>query len=72
MQSVALAIKTLPPSESSSTNIHNKTRGSIFDQKGRILASTVPINILYADPKHIFNPEQVASELLPFLPNLST
>ncbi|GIS15987.1 MAG: hypothetical protein CM15mP117_14190 [Alphaproteobacteria bacterium] len=71
MQSVALAIKTLPPSESFSTTIHDKTRGSIFDQKGRILASTVPINILYADPKHIFNPEQVASELLPFLPNLS-
>ena len=31
----------------------------------------MPINILYADPKHIFNPEQVALELLPFLPNLS-
>ena len=71
MQSVALAIKNLPPSESLPTTIHDKTRGSIFDQKGRILASTVPINILYADPKHIFNPEQVASELLPFLPNLS-
>ncbi len=71
MQSVALAIKTLPPSESLPTTIHDKTRGSIFDQKGRILASTVPINILYADPKHIFNPEQVASELLPFLPKLS-
>ncbi len=71
MQSVALAIKNLPPSESLPSTINDKTRGSIFDQKGRILASTVPINILYADPKHIFNPEQVASELLPFLPNLS-
>ncbi len=70
-KTVNLAIKkTQVPIDSSVANF-DKTRGTIFDQKGRILASTVPVNILYADPKHIFNPEKVASALLPFLPKLT-
>ena len=70
-QAVALAMKkTQLPSDRSSTN-YEKTRGTIFDQKGRILASTVPVNVLYADPKHIFNPEEVAVALLPSLPTLN-
>ena len=70
-QAVALAIKkTTHPTDSSAT-IFDNTRGNIFDRKGRILATTVPINTLYADPKHIFNPEEVALALLPFLPKLN-
>ncbi len=70
-QAVALAIKkTQVPIDLSST-IFDDTRGTIFDQKGRILATTVPVNTLYADPKHIFNPDEVASALLPYLPKLT-
>ena len=69
-QSIALALSKPKTSNHSYATINDKARGAILDQKGRILASTVPVNILYADPKHIFNPEEVASALLPYVPKL--
>ncbi len=69
-QSIALAVNKSERTDDRYTSVNNMTRGTILDQKGRILASTVPINILYADPKHIFNPKEVASALLPYVPKL--
>ncbi|MDA9816270.1 penicillin-binding protein 2 [Alphaproteobacteria bacterium] len=69
-QSISLALSKTETSDYSYADDTQKDRGTILDRKGRILASTVPINILYADPKHIFNPEEVAEALAPLVPNL--
>ncbi|MDC3311846.1 penicillin-binding protein 2 [Alphaproteobacteria bacterium] len=69
-QSISLALSKTETSNYSYADDTQKDRGTILDRKGRILASTVPINILYADPKHIFNPEEVAEALAPLVPNL--
>ena len=49
----------------------NAARGAIYDRKGRLLASTLPIMRLHLDPKMVLNPYEVAAKLAPLLPGKS-
>jgi len=42
-------------------------RGAIFDRRGRLLASTMPVLVLHADPKMILDPQEVARKLAPLI-----
>ena len=42
-------------------------RGPILDRRGRLMAQTVPIKVLHADPKNIMDPHNVAAKLAPLL-----
>ncbi|MEC7208134.1 MAG: penicillin-binding protein 2, partial [Pseudomonadota bacterium] len=46
-------------------------RGAIYDRNGRILAQTVPVMTLHADPKQILDPYEVADKLSSVLPDLT-
>ena len=46
-------------------------RASIVDDKGRILAVSLPDAALYADPKQIIHPYKVAQELAAILPDIN-
>ena len=46
-------------------------RGLITDRNGKVLATSVPVKILHADPKHILDPFETAAKLAPLLPNWS-
>ena len=46
-------------------------RGTIYDRNGRVLAQTVPVMTLYADPKQILDPYEVAEKLSALLPDLT-
>ena len=43
-------------------------RGAILDRRGRILASTVPVMVLHADPQKLLDPAETAAALAPLLP----
>ena len=44
-------------------------RGIITDRNGKVLATSVPVKILHADPKLILDPFETAEKLAPLLPN---
>lgn len=44
-------------------------RGAILDRRGRLLASTVPVMSLYADPTKLLDPSSTAKQLAPHLPD---
>ena len=44
-------------------------RGFITDRNGKMLATSVPVKILHADPKLILDPFETAEKLAPLLPN---
>lgn len=46
-------------------------RASILDDKGRLLAVSLPDAALYADPKQIVHPREVARQLAALLPDIS-
>ena len=46
-------------------------RADIVDRNGIVLATTMPTASLYANPKHIRNPERAADRLAQVLPDLS-
>jgi cell division protein FtsI (penicillin-binding protein 3) len=54
-----------------SQNNSAKMRGAIYDRKGRLLASTLPIMTLHLDPKLVLNPFEVAEKLAPLVPSMS-
>lgn len=43
-------------------------RGSIYDRRGRLMASTMPVMTLYVDPEMVLDPQKVADKLAPLLP----
>lgn len=45
-------------------------RGTITDRNGEILAVSLPLNALYANPRQIDNPREVADQLVRVLPQL--
>ncbi|NWH08424.1 MAG: penicillin-binding protein 2 [Alphaproteobacteria bacterium] len=45
-------------------------RADIVDRNGRILATNVPVDALYADTRHIWDPKEAAQELARVLPEL--
>ena len=47
-------------------------RGTIFDRNGRMLAQTIPVMTLHADPKQILDPFEVAEKLSVLLPDRTT
>ena len=47
------------------------SRGAIYDRKGRLLASTLPVMRLHLDPKMVLNPFEVAEKLAPLVPGKS-
>ena len=49
----------------------NAARGAIYDRKGRLLASTLPVMRLYLDPEMVLNPFEVAEKLAPLVPGKS-
>ena len=60
------------------TNLDNKNsvranykqvqqRGPILDRRGRLMAQTVPIMVLHADPKKVMDQHEVAEKLAPLL-----
>jgi cell division protein FtsI (penicillin-binding protein 3) len=44
-----------------------QTRADIVDRNGRVLATTLPVASLYADPREVDNPAEVAGRLAPIL-----
>ena len=46
-------------------------RGAIYDRNGRVLAQTVPVMTLHADPKQVLDPYEVAEKLSAVLPELT-
>ena len=46
-------------------------RGLIVDRRGRLLASTLPVMVLHADPKQLLNPRRVANSLAPLISDKS-
>ncbi len=44
-------------------------RGHITDRNGKVLATSVPVKILHADPQLILDPFETAALLAPLLPN---
>ena len=50
-------------------NLAGADRGAIFDRNGRVLAQTIPVMTLHADPKQILDPFEVADKLSVLLPN---
>ena len=47
------------------------TRGAITDREGRILAHTVPVMVLHADPAEVMNVRETAAKLARLLPHKS-
>lgn len=45
-------------------------RGDIVDRNGLIVATTIPTQLLYANPKEITHPETVAQQLIRIFPDL--
>lgn len=43
-------------------------RGPILDRRGRLIASTVPVMVLHADPEKLLNPTETAAKLNAYLP----
>ena len=46
-------------------------RGLITDRNGKVLATSVPVKVLHADPKLILDPFETAQKLAPLLPKWS-
>ncbi len=46
------------------------SRADIVDRNGRLLATDVPIDALFADARHIWNPREAAKQLVSVLPDL--
>jgi len=46
-------------------------RGAIYDRNGRVLAQTIPVMTLHADPKQILDPYEVADKLSALLPDMT-
>ena len=46
----------------------SENRGAIYDRNGRVLAQTIPVMTLHADPRQILNPYEVADKLSALLP----
>ena len=46
-------------------------RGVIYDMRGRVMAHSVPVKILYLDPEQMLQPDKVATALSPYLPAYS-
>jgi cell division protein FtsI (penicillin-binding protein 3) len=44
-----------------------QTRADIVDRNGHVLATTLPVASLYADPREVDNPAEVANQLAPIL-----
>ena len=44
-----------------------QTRADIVDRNGQVLATTLPVASLYADPREVDNPAQLANQLAPIL-----
>ncbi len=60
----AMVRQNTPPAE------HLPGRGAITDRNGELLAVTLPITALYANPSEIIDPESVARRLVRVLPQL--
>ncbi|MDO9502800.1 penicillin-binding protein 2, partial [Falsiroseomonas sp.] len=60
----AMVRQNTPPAE------HLPGRGAITDRNGELLAVTLPITALYANPSEIIDPETVARRLVRVLPQL--
>lgn len=48
-----------------------QTRGAIVDRNGVLLATTIPVASLYADPKLVFDASTLAQKLVEIFPNMN-
>jgi len=46
-------------------------RGKVYDRKGRVLATSLPAFMLYADPAEVMNPYEATLQLAELLPGLT-
>jgi cell division protein FtsI (penicillin-binding protein 3) len=58
-----LSVRSLPPEP-----VH---RGNIYDRQGRLLATTLQVPSIYADPKRVLDVEETAARLVQVLPELT-
>ena len=69
----AKALHLATTSKNSDTEVYVKLagaeRGAIYDRNGRVLAQTIPVMTLHADPKLILDPFEVADKLSVLLPD---
>ncbi|XDZ66283.1 peptidoglycan D,D-transpeptidase FtsI family protein [Alphaproteobacteria bacterium LSUCC0684] len=49
----------------------NPLRGKVYDRKGRVLATSLPAFMLYADPAEVMNPYEATLQLAELLPGLT-
>ena len=64
-RAVALSRPPAPPAEAP------VARATITDRNGEIMAVSLPLNALYANPRQIDNPREVADQLVRVLPQLN-
>ena len=67
-QATNLSVFTEDVRKTRSADVSNAERGAILDRRGRLVASTVPVMVLHADPKKLLDPAEAAAQLAPLLP----
>ncbi|MEI6789601.1 MAG: penicillin-binding protein 2 [Myxococcaceae bacterium] len=65
------ALKELAERQHTRTTQYSNFRGDIVDRKGRLLATSVGVHSLYAEPRRMNHPDQVAKVLKQAVPSLS-
>lgn len=66
------ALKELAERQYSRTTQYSNFRGDIVDRKGRLLATSVGVHSLYAEPRRMNHPDQIAQTLKRAIPSLSS
>ncbi|MEI6805772.1 MAG: penicillin-binding transpeptidase domain-containing protein, partial [Myxococcaceae bacterium] len=65
------ALKELAQRQYARTTKYSSFRGDIVDRQGRLLATSVGVHSLYAEPRRMNRPDQVAKSLKHAIPSLS-
>jgi len=71
LQVVSLAMVEPKARAQEQADTDTPMRGKIYDRKGRVLATSLPAFMLYADPAEVMNPYDATLQLAELLPGLT-
>jgi cell division protein FtsI (penicillin-binding protein 3) len=63
---------TEPEAKPAMLALHEPLRGNIYDVNGQLLATTVTVRSLYADPKGVISIDEIVEKLQSVLPDINT